>query len=412
MALENLPDDIQRRILSRIPCIADRGRMSLVCHAWRGLIRKQRNQFVPLLPRPRPLPWLLLPALFPDGSARAACVLSGCGVHHGLNITPLGARCFGSHDGGWLFLDDGREPRVHKAVHIRSGNVCDLPGELRRRNDPYPHRYRMVIHAAALSSSPEDANYVGAAIVTSWRLPAPGPGALAAVPPRRRCVALWVKDSGVAMDFVPHGDEITALHVEDVLYLHHGGAFLFLTKGEHISVCTPIRLQHALTAQWQAIGFRPRGRLYGQYVVARYLVVSREELLMVVRFSPHPSQPTSKFMVFQVTKREMPDADADANFPVAWYPYTWSELHSLDGRMLFVGHGCSRSYEASQYPGFKDGIYFLDDGEFYDTAMIFGNSNVRRYPCSDNGKWSEGRVQRCFPRSDPSNRSAPVWLLP
>jgi hypothetical protein len=80
--------------------------------------------------------------------------------------------------------------------------------------------------------------------------------------------------------------------------------------------------------------------------------------------------------------------------------------------MLFVGHGCSRSYEVDQYPGFKDGIYFLDDGDFYDAAVIFGNGNVRQYPCSDNGRWSEGHVQRCFPRSDPSDHSAPVWLLP
>ncbi|RLM58187.1 uncharacterized protein C2845_PM18G03890 [Panicum miliaceum] len=110
----------------------------------------------------------------------------------------------------------------------------------------------------------------------------------------------------------------------------------------------------------------------------------------------------------------MPDAYVDA-FPVAQYPFAWSELHALDGRVLFVGHGCSRSYEARQYPpDFKDGIYFLDDGEFYDAAVIFGigNGNQRRYPCSDNGKWSDGHVQRCFPRPDPSDHSAPVWLLP
>ncbi|RLM69676.1 hypothetical protein C2845_PM17G05510 [Panicum miliaceum] len=133
---------------------------------------------------------------------------------------------------------------------------------------------------------------------------------------------------------------------------------------------------------------------------------------MVVRFTPQPNQPTSKFRVFRVADRRrnnMPDA-----YAVAHYPFAWSELHALDGRVLFVGHGCSRSYDARRYPpDFKDGgIYFLDDGEFYDAAVIFGNGNERRYPCSDNGKWSEGQIQRCFPRSDPSDHSAPVWLFP
>jgi hypothetical protein len=80
--------------------------------------------------------------------------------------------------------------------------------------------------------------------------------------------------------------------------------------------------------------------------------------------------------------------------------------------MLFVGRGCSRSYEVHQNPGFKEGIYFLDDGEFYDEAVIFADGNERQFRCSDNGKWSQGHVQRCLPRPDPSNHSPPAWLLP
>ncbi|OEL22463.1 hypothetical protein BAE44_0016518 [Dichanthelium oligosanthes] len=76
-------------------------------------------------------------------------------------------------------------------------------------------------------------------------------------------------------------------------------------------------------------------------------------------------------MVFLATERKLPDADA--KFPMAGYPCSWSKLDTLGGRMLFVGYGCSRSYEVDKYPGFKDGIYFLDDGKFYDEALLFGN---------------------------------------
>ncbi|XP_012701445.1 uncharacterized protein LOC105914406 [Setaria italica] len=405
LSMEELPEETQRLILRHIPCSVDHGRMSLVCRAWRNMIRRQRNQLVgQLLPQRRLLPWLLLRAPFPVGSTRVACVLSGCRVHHFLNITPPEARCFGSHDGAWLLLDT-RELRPHKALNIRTGNVCDLPRKLRRRTDPYIHR--MVIHVATLSSSPEHTNYVGAAIVTSWRNPAPG--VVAALPPRRRCVALWRKNWRWVFDFVPPGDGDVALDVEDVLYLY-SGAFAFVTQGEHLRLCKPFRLQeNMLTTNWETLRFRPRGRLHDQYVRARYLVVSREELLMVVRFTPHPNQPTSKFKVFRGIERNI--ADADANFPVDMYPFEWSELDTLGDQMLFVGHGCSRSYKADEY--LQGGIYFLDDGKFYDDAVIFGNGNVNHYPCSDNGMWSEGgHVQRCFPRPDPSDQSAPVWLLP
>ncbi|PUZ44239.1 hypothetical protein GQ55_8G074200 [Panicum hallii var. hallii] len=420
-SLQDLGEDIQHMILRRIPCGIDRGCMSLVCRAWRDVMRDQRRRLGHLLPRLPALPRLLLPAPFSvrclASGSRVCCVLSACCVHqdhHYLAVTPPGSRCFGSHDDGWLFIETHR-PRSHKAIHVRTGVVRVFPRELERRTDPYPYVHRMVIHAAALSATwPHEPNYVGAAIVTSWQHPPLG-GALA-VPPYRRCIALWRRGWRRAFDPVPLDHYDAALDAEDVLYDRGGRCFFFLTQGEHIRVCMPVRLRdNKLITHWETVLFCPGGRVYDQYVRARYLVVSRMDLLMVVRFTPQPNQPTSKFKVFRVAKRNnMPDAYADA-FPVAQYPFAWSELHALDGRVLFVGHGCSRSYEARRYPpDFKDGIYFLDDGEFYDAAVIFGigNGNQRRYPCSDNGKWSDGHVQRCFPRPDPSDHSAPVWILP
>lgn len=86
----------------------------------------------------------------------------------------------------------------------------------------------------------------------------------------------------------------------------------------------------------------------------------------------------SKFKVFRATERpQKPEVDAD--FPVAAYPWAWSELDSLDGRILFVGYGCSMSYEVddargrSQYKGFKAAIYFLMMGSSTTWERSLGN---------------------------------------
>ncbi|CAL4994261.1 unnamed protein product [Urochloa decumbens] len=411
--LETLPDEIQRRILIRIPCAVDRLRISVVCRAWRHAIRRQWDKLDGrLLQRPPPLPWLLLRAPHPLGlglgTARAACALSGGRVHHFLDVAPPDARYFGSHDGVWLLLDAG-QPRaggaaVPRAVNVRTRAVRDLPREVHSPTDQRLHR--MVIHAAALSRSPKDARCVGAAIVTSWRDRAP-------LSPRRRGIALWFRDRPWAFGVVPPGDGVVAIDAEDVIYLRHMGAFAFVTRGDHLRLCIPVWRDNLLVAvKWQTRRFRPCVCLD---VRARYLVVSGGELLMVVRFMPHPDhQPTSKFKVFRMIERSDADANANANdFLVAEYPWAWSEMDTLGGRMLFVGHGCSRSYKVDEYPGFEAGIYFLDDGMFYADSVIFGIGDARRYPCCDNGKWTEdGHVQRCFPRSGPSDHSAPVWLLP
>jgi len=134
---------------------------------------------------------------------------------------------------------------------------------------------------------------------------------------------------------------------------------------------------------------------------------------MIVRFAPDPDSPTSGFKVFS---RIGPLAlEDDGSGGMVGRPYTWSELDSLGGRMLFVGRGCSRSYETADYPGFKDGIYFSDDRSFYDEQIMFRGVDERQYPCSDTGKWTQGpppNVERFFPEQGPSNHSSPAWLLP
>ncbi|RCV16464.1 hypothetical protein SETIT_3G140300v2 [Setaria italica] len=155
-----------------------------------------------------------------------------------------------------------------------------------------------------------------------------------------------------------------------------------------------------------------------------YLVVSRDELLMVVRLTSGANKLPSAFRVFRALRpvqdaEEVVDedgeddqvAEADDQGEEIEYPWSWGELDTLEGRMLFVGRGCSRSYEVAQYPGFEDGIYFSDDRCSYNGEVMFQH---RHYPCGDNGRWSEGppsRAHRCFPVQGPSNYSHPVWLL-
>ena len=94
---ENLPAACLYEVFCRVPCAEDRDRAYRACPAWLKALKDCRPPKVPPA-----LPWLLLPAPNPDGSARFVCVLSGCRVHqdhHFPTIIPCGARCFGSHDG-------------------------------------------------------------------------------------------------------------------------------------------------------------------------------------------------------------------------------------------------------------------------------------------------------------------------
>ena len=420
--LVTLPDDLALEILGRVPCKDDRASMSLVCKAWRAMVARLSAR------PPPPLPWLLLPSRFRSHPTfRAACVLSGsCCVHphhNHLSILPLllpGARFVGSYDGTWIFLHYGGPTRAHGLLNLRTRQSVAIPSSFLRSDGLILNG--MFILAATLSSSPNDPSCIGAAIVVAWRDPDPYAAAMvAAAPPSpryRRFLAFWRMGWAVACEMALGG---AASHhpgvydVEDVV--HHGGAFNVLVNyGDHILVCTQAEPVHQGTWGWmksELLCFRPDDdeRIYGQFVRARHIVASRGELLKVMRWKPRRGQPTSSmFKVFRATKRpQMPD---DADFPVAEFPWAWSELDTLDGRILFVGYGCSRSYDADQYPGIEAGIYFFDDGESNDEGVFFRDHNVTPYPCSDNGKYSGGHVQSCFPTTDPSDYSPPAWLLP
>uniref|UniRef100_A0A0E0DU87 KIB1-4 beta-propeller domain-containing protein n=1 Tax=Oryza meridionalis TaxID=40149 RepID=A0A0E0DU87_9ORYZ len=344
--------------------------MGRACHSWRVALAKLK----PPAPSP-PLPWLLLPRA--DGPPTFSCVLSGCRSHR--FFIPPGAaqraRYFGSYDGGWLFLAIGGQGQAQRHLLLRHNpfRLLVLPNVTHFPDMVYPP-------------------------IALWRM-----GDQVVLPP------YWEQ--------VPNQPMIEAVPVD---LIDHDGAFHFLIQLEHIIVCEepPEFQEDAVHLVPVYMYFQPRGGDNGdETVLARYLVESRKNLLMVVRYSSGRQHlPTSAFRVFQMKKFNNGEEDEPLNN--GGFQYYWSELDKLEGRMLFVGRGCSRSYEAGDsYPAGMEGVYFLDDRSFAEAAMAFGEgANKLPYRCSDNGKWSgapaDSRVDRCFPSRAPSIYSPPVWLLP
>ncbi|KAJ1295072.1 hypothetical protein BS78_01G196100 [Paspalum vaginatum] len=393
----NLPRELLCDVASRLPCVADRDDAADVCREWRAALETSPS---PKLPRQ--LPWLLLPSA---NSTLACCLVCGTGCAIGHKLKGMdGARYFGSYKGGWLFLAYDQFCS-HAVVNVRAPHpertVLNLPNQVvcRQRQDCHD----IVILAATLSSQPDDKICIGAGITLQWRFVV-----------GQRQMAFWMMGclSAISLedDGTGEGDQCDPLlEPEDVLY--HEGAFRFLTNGGHIRICTPLlteggdleRIAHSVSFFNDVLV-----EMNGYPVIGRYLLSSRESLLMVVRFGIQSELKTG-FRVYRAVHNLVSD-DGATNAS------SWCELHTLDNRILYVGRGCSRSYEIEKlgHEGLEEGIYFSEDGFFNPTVMFFG-ANDRKYPCIDNGLWTEfgtTNVQRCFPMQDPSKKSPPVWLLP
>ncbi|KAF0924302.1 hypothetical protein E2562_010002 [Oryza meyeriana var. granulata] len=379
-----LSDNVLYGIFRRVPCEVDRLHAGRVCHSWRAALAKLN------LPAPHPpVPWLLLPETDEHGLT-FSCVLSECRTHpFFLPHSARRTRYFGSYDGAWIFLavdGQGDEAQDHVLVNLHSFQFLDLPNAI-----PVfcfeKDLENIAIVAATLSRPPTEQGCIVAGIIE-----------LSLSPVRR--IAFWrMGDRMVSHRFwaVWPPEE-----VEDLLYYNDGGVecFLFLTQEEDVRVCAEPNFHEANVQLFSNLSrFKPRGS-DGQPVLARYLVQSRGVVLMVVRLgSPIQHEPAaSEFRVFE--RKYLNDGK---------FRNIWSGLSELDGRMLFVGRGCSRSYEATDgYPG-MEGVYFLDDRSFDEP--IFHDPD-HAYRCGDNSKWSEAaiRLDRCFPERGQSKYSPPALV--
>ncbi|KAF0919858.1 hypothetical protein E2562_032144 [Oryza meyeriana var. granulata] len=399
----DLMADALRLIHKRLTCLVDRRSMAQVCHTWRDAVKPQQAP-----PEEIPLPYILLPR---DGGPSFSCALRGCATHR-FHVPHFAhdARYFGAYPGGCLFLAVGQTDR-NAILNLRNGQRVSLP-DIVHLDDRPDVDMDLVMFAATLSSPPEDEHCIGAAILSL------SPSVIAP-----SIYAFWRVGCPLAA-VVAYGDDAgytgSTLGLEDVI--HHGKAFYFLTGEESLLVfpvseftevdhgepdIAPVEIR-----RFPHCGF---GRYGKNDVVIRYLVESRGHLLMVARIAPGPlplPSPTSAFRVFEMV--EPPPGTPINNDEAA---YAWNELDSLDGRMLFIARGCSRSYEVARHPGFEEGVYFLDDGRLYDEVAMFNDEDVRHYPCRDSGKWLASpeavpRVDNFLPEQGPSDYSPPTWLLP
>uniref|UniRef100_A0A0E0C8D8 KIB1-4 beta-propeller domain-containing protein n=1 Tax=Oryza meridionalis TaxID=40149 RepID=A0A0E0C8D8_9ORYZ len=383
----NLVSAVVSEIANHLPCEFDRVHFAAVCRSWRASLEQQ-----PPLPLPPALPFLILPLA---ERPAVSCVLSNCAIHPAvLPEWPHDARYIGAYDDGWVLLSIAppRGPREHRLLDTYDSRPhIVLPTEFIAQQAGAPGQEWQLpfsIVAATLSSQPDVDGCVFAGIIS-----------VDPVPRGQRTIGFWrAPDRVIPHLFQTHNPP---WDVEDVVF--YDGAFHFLTKGEHIIVAGP-DFHGGDPVDWEMRAFEHIGREYDQYVEARYLLESREDLLMVVRCSPYPGQPTSEFRVFR-----MAQAGPDDVFP--YQHYVWLELPSLEGRMLFVGRGCSRCYDADQYPGFEGGVYFFDDGDIQDPAMLpLGVATL--FSFNDCGKWTRtpaSMVERCFPAIGYTPQG---WCLP
>uniref|UniRef100_A0A0E0L5X8 KIB1-4 beta-propeller domain-containing protein n=1 Tax=Oryza punctata TaxID=4537 RepID=A0A0E0L5X8_ORYPU len=216
--------------------------------------------------------------------------------------------------------------------------------------------------AATVSSPPSDTDDTcfGAAIIHS------SPNIYG-----RRDITFWLMGSRTAMASITPDPRFTrSRFFQDQEMEDH--------IAEHF-VCKPTLHQGALRVREEWRRFMPQHN--PRPTAARYHVQSREQLLMVVK-SHEPMTSSSPAWM-------SPDPPAHDGVGGPGYPWAWTPVSTLPGRMLFVGRGCSRSYEVAAFPGFQEGIYFLDDEDSYDVPRIVQR---RTLLCLNNGKWSAGQA--------------------
>ncbi|TVU34248.1 hypothetical protein EJB05_16079, partial [Eragrostis curvula] len=379
-------DNVLVTVSRFLRCRADRAQMACVNKHWHAAVTRQPPPPLPPLPAlPPQLPWLIFP-----NTETPTFYSALTGRHHRCRLPPNArrGRLCGSGDGGWLILALNSS-HAHALYNPNTGHSVPLPPGFTSQSD---NEYPLVVRAATLSAAPSPNPYMVAAIVLVRS---------------RSTAAFWSEGSD---SWFTSGGFLT-VRPQDVVYFE--GAFYFLTIREGVISFRP--------------GYGPNGSVnihrveyevqkredydndvafvQGNGAVRRYLVVSRGRLLMVVRFV-YDEMGTEMFRVFRFR----------VTVPFLRKPLAiWEHVgDQLDGRMLFLGPGCSRSFEVAQYDGFQDHesmIFYLD--ESFDSVP--SADGRRLYSFIDMGRYSMvDMTSVAWPPGDHPTRSdnaPPTWWL-
>ncbi|CAO2208494.1 unnamed protein product [Urochloa humidicola] len=367
--------------------------------AVRGVGRPPPPTLPPLPPLPPQLPWLI----FPNTEAPTFYSPITRRRHRLFNL-PLDvrrARICGSGDGGWLVLAL-ESCRGYALYNLGSGRRIPLPPTF---TTPADKEFPLVVRAAAISAAPpagpgpDHHPYMVAAIV------------LVAT---RSTAAFWSEGSE---DWFST-EALLQARPQDVIF--HGGAFFFVTSREEVVSFRPAygwnnnvslgRVDYDMEQRGDYdddVGFLEG---MGLGVMRRYLVESRGRLLMAVRYFYYEAGRTNVIRLFEF--RVVAPA-AGGQRPRAAWEHLGTEL---EGRMLFLGWGCSRSLEVDHYNNgegeFEESmIYFLDDGfvpsESEDDRKLYSFTDMGRYDMDEMAAapWPEG----LYPTR--SDNAPPTWWL-
>jgi hypothetical protein len=392
-SLADVPDNIPVTISAFLRCHADRVHLACVNRLWsralRGVGRPPPPVLRPLPALPPQLPWLI----FPNTETPTFYSPITRRYHRLLRLPPdvRRARFCGSADGGWLVLALD-SCNGYALYNLNSGQRIPLPPSFRnRRNVQFP----LVVRAVTLSAPPSlGVPYMIGAIV----LAAEGYTA-----------AFWTPGSDAW--YSPGG--LRYMRPQDVIF--HLGAFIFVGADERVAMFWPFhgpegdvafgRVEYDMTQREdyaEDLDFVHGGL----GTMSRYLVASRGRLLMVVRYIYEDGTLTLRVFGFLVTAGAM----ADGTPPRA----IWENLgNQLDGRMLFLGRGCTRSLEVADYNGFEESvIYFLDERMASEPSpdgrsRMYSFTDMGRYDLEgiDAAPWPEG----IYPSW--SDIAPPTWWL-
>ncbi|XP_048567954.1 uncharacterized protein LOC125548388 [Triticum urartu] len=396
---EDAPDNILLRVAAYLPFRLDRLRMSLVSPHWRRALCGRGQGRPPQLPLLPPLPPVLPWLVFPNTEEPSLfCAIDRMSYPLGLPRDVRNARFCGSCDGGWLVLALDTRPTQYALYNLYFGQRIPLPGGLTIPDGA--GNVPLVLRAATFTSSPTSPGPNGYMI-----------GAIVLVC-SKWCAAFWRE--GLPNWITSESDDVWMRRPpQDVKFA--GGAFFFVTADEKIVMYVPTfagdENQYVMRRfdcdMLQRDGYADD--LQGNAKIARYLVDSRGVLHMVLRYI-YNNQGTTRLRVFKY--HVLPQV-ADDVPPTG----TWLSVSELDGQMLFLGQGCSRSIEVAQFEGFEGStIYFPDDRFIPDPEPTVDNR--RSYSFIDMGKYSlqgdQGGVQPWPPvdrRPARSDKAPPTWWL-